>query len=145
MPILLPFCALSLTLQYWCYKYLLLRYNRRPPTYGPALNSMALNALSVGIFFHIVIGVYMYGQPELFPTSATVINQALSSQTPSSGNSGFSQIIGRVYSTAFSSILAALAVILLAYAILNNTVFYFFRGLYAVVCCKKKEVAEVKF
>ncbi len=38
IPILLWFGTLSLFLQYWSWKYLLLRYNKSPPAYDYSLN-----------------------------------------------------------------------------------------------------------
>lgn len=71
IPLLLYFGAISLTLQYWVYKYYILRYNKRPPSYDNKLNKQLISILPLSVIFHLMIGIYMYGTPTIFPYDNT--------------------------------------------------------------------------
>ncbi|KAL4509992.1 hypothetical protein ABPG72_010185 [Tetrahymena utriculariae] len=69
IPIMLFAGFIILTSQYWVYKYLLLRACRRPPTYDTGLNRRMLMILPWSLILHLAVGLYMYGQPLIFPSS----------------------------------------------------------------------------
>lgn len=80
MPILLWFGFISLTVQYKVIKYLLLRYNRRPPSYDHRLNKKIIKLLPLALIFHLMIGLYMYSSPLIFPKSTDAIKSSVSDQ-----------------------------------------------------------------
>lgn len=71
MPFLNVICFITLILSYWCNKYLLLRYYRRPPQYTDNINSILVRYLPCAVLLHSVIGLYAYGSAEIFPTGYT--------------------------------------------------------------------------
>lgn len=71
MPYLLWFCTLTLTFQYLSFKYVLLKYSKRPPSYDHKLNSKILKVLPIAAILHMMISIYIYGNPLIFPTADT--------------------------------------------------------------------------
>ena len=67
LPLVLLLGTASLFLQFWVEKYLLLRYNRKPPVYDVTLNYVVISLLPVAVILHLLIGIWMYGAPEIFP------------------------------------------------------------------------------
>ena len=61
IPILLLVGAFTQLFSYYSYKYILLRYAKRPPAYDHKLNKAILNILPLSIVFHLMISIYMYG------------------------------------------------------------------------------------
>lgn len=65
LPILLWFAFFSLLIQYWVYKYMILRYNKRPPSYDHRLNKDIINILPLAIIMHLMIGNFQYNLIDL--------------------------------------------------------------------------------
>lgn len=146
MPILLVMCAIALTLQYWSYKYLFLRYNKRPPTYDTSLNKAVIQILPYGAFLHIIVGIYMYGNSSLFTKTDLSFTSNVTNQ--SDGFSGSNQgLYDRIINNPINIILFIIAILMLLIFILNRTLFVFFRGLYSTLCfcLKSKKVRNYKF
>jgi hypothetical protein len=68
MPLMLLFGTLSLFFQYWCEKYLLLRYNRKPVLYDERLNEIVLYIMPIALILHLCIAIWQYGTDLIFPT-----------------------------------------------------------------------------
>ena len=59
MPLLLWTCSFTLFLQYWCFKYLLLRFNKKPPAYDHKLSKTVISLLPYAMILHLCVGIYM--------------------------------------------------------------------------------------
>lgn len=46
---------------------MLLRYNKRPPSYDHTLNKKIIKILPFAVILHLMIGIYMYSSPLIFP------------------------------------------------------------------------------
>lgn len=66
MPILLFFASISLIMQFWVEKYLLINYYARPPNYEHQVNTFSLRALPFALILHLAIGIYAYGSENIF-------------------------------------------------------------------------------
>jgi len=67
IPLLLLFGMASLLLQFYCYKYILLTFAKRPPNYDHRLNKEVVNLLPYALIMHMLVSLYMYSQPLIFP------------------------------------------------------------------------------
>ncbi|EGR28597.1 hypothetical protein IMG5_172090 [Ichthyophthirius multifiliis] len=72
-PILLFFGFISLFIQYWCYKYQLLRFNQKPPQYDQQVNNTIIKIIPLCLVLHLAVGMYMYGQPLIFPQDSNQV------------------------------------------------------------------------
>lgn len=63
----------------------MLRYNKRPPAYDYSLNKSVLKILPVAAILHLLIGVYMYGQPLLFPSDSDEVNNIINTNLKDTG------------------------------------------------------------
>ncbi len=70
IPILLWIGTLTLFLQYWSFKFELLRYSKKPKNLDEKLNKKIVLAILFAVCVHLIIGIYMYGSPEIFPSSS---------------------------------------------------------------------------
>ena len=66
MPILYLICCLTFGVFFWVEKFLLLRYYRLPPRFGPELLNWAANMMFYAILWHIVFAVWMLSTPHIF-------------------------------------------------------------------------------
>lgn len=66
-----------------------MKYAKRPPSYGTQLNKAVNEQLLFAVILHILVGVYMYGQPLIFPKSASSISDSVSSNTPTTDTGNF--------------------------------------------------------
>lgn len=53
--------------QYWTDKVLFLRFYKTPPKYGISLAQKAIGIIQYAILVHLIMGVYMMSNPEIFP------------------------------------------------------------------------------
>ncbi|KAL4463408.1 hypothetical protein ABPG72_017129 [Tetrahymena utriculariae] len=114
-PLLLPCAAVSLTSQYWVFKYMLLRWHKKPPAYDQLLNTSMLKLIPWSLLLHLGIGIYMYGSPLIFPRSSTQISSSISDTLNSAGvyevvitSNQNSPVIDRTYSSLYLFFLLAL-------------------------------------
>ena len=75
MPILNVFLFCTLLLCYWCNKFLILRFYRRPPVYSFDINSVVINVLPFAVIFHSIFAIFAFGASDIFPTSFSVSDQ----------------------------------------------------------------------
>ena len=57
MPILLLFASIMFYLKYLIDKYMLLRYNNKPPQYDHSLLVMTINLMPWAVVMHLVVGI----------------------------------------------------------------------------------------
>lgn len=62
-----------------------MRYNKRPPTYDYRLNKKIINILPLALVLHLMVGIYMYGSPKIFPHDENSIKEAIGSSVKNSG------------------------------------------------------------
>ena len=63
----------------------MLRYNKRPPAYDYSLNKTTIKILPIAAVLHLLIGIYMYGQPLLFPSNSDEVNNLINLKFNESG------------------------------------------------------------
>lgn len=85
MPLMMWIAFFSLIFQYWCYKYLFLRYNKRPPQYDHTLNEEVMGLLIYALMLHIVITIYMLSNPMIFPLSVEELTSQVNKNLSTSG------------------------------------------------------------
>lgn len=66
MPLLYLVLFFELLIKYWVDKTWFLRLNRTPPRYGQELTDSARSKLYYGVILHLLIGFFMYSNPDLF-------------------------------------------------------------------------------
>ena len=66
--------GVSITSQYLCYKYRLLRFAKKPPSYDQMLHNKAMGILPWSVVIHLMIGIYMYGCDSIFPNTSSLIS-----------------------------------------------------------------------
>jgi hypothetical protein len=66
MPLLYLVFFFELLIKYWVDKIWFLRLNRTPPRYGQELTDSARSKLYFGVILHLLIGFFMYSNPDLF-------------------------------------------------------------------------------
>lgn len=71
MPFLNLLCFLTLFLTYFCNKFLILRYYRKPPEYTQEINESLYLYLPIPIILHLVFSIYSFGSSEIFPDSVS--------------------------------------------------------------------------
>ena len=71
IPLLNCTCFVYLIIIYFTDKFLVLRHFRSPPSYNHELYISALKCLPYSIIFHGGVSLYMYGNYDIFPISAS--------------------------------------------------------------------------
>lgn len=61
LPLLLPIAAVSMIVQFWLDKLLLLRFNSRPKFYTDALSSLVVSIVPWGVVCHLVMALWILG------------------------------------------------------------------------------------
>ena len=75
IPLLLIFQSLFHLFQYWIDKILsiflleiiVIKYSRRPPIYGPELNTLAFKLMPIPIILHMFFAIFTYTSGEIYP------------------------------------------------------------------------------
>jgi hypothetical protein len=67
MPLLYLVLFFELLIKYWVDKTWFLRLNRTPPRYGQELTDSARSKIYYGVLLHLLLGFFMYSNPDLFP------------------------------------------------------------------------------
>ena len=117
IPMMLVFGSISLFLQYLCNKYILLRFSRKPPTFDQNLHEKTMKVLPMAVLLHLLVAIYIYGYPLIFPYSGatiTILSNSISagSMTTISTSTDFVSIIkNRVEKTPWLSVVALFIVI----------------------------------
>ncbi|CAD8057214.1 unnamed protein product [Paramecium sonneborni] len=70
IPLMLPLGFLALLMHFLVQKYLLLKYYRKPPSYDEAIHDSVFTLLPYSIIMHILIAIWSYGHPYIFPSSS---------------------------------------------------------------------------
>ena len=45
-----------------------MRFYKKPPYYGADLHNVAFSFLNWAILLHLILGIWIYGTPDIFPT-----------------------------------------------------------------------------
>mmetsp|Transcript_604 Transcript_604/g.1276 ORF Transcript_604/g.1276 Transcript_604/m.1276 type:complete len:1040 (-) Transcript_604:127-3246(-) len=69
-PLLLLFGAFYLTASYWLDKYVFLCGSRCPPMYSTSVAKMAVSLVPVGVFIHVCLSLWAFGNQDVFPSAA---------------------------------------------------------------------------
>lgn len=77
VPILYVYGAILCFVQYWMDKYLFLRHYRKPPNYGLGLARYARQTIEWALLIHLLMGLYMMSDPEIFPVYHDEENKVL--------------------------------------------------------------------
>jgi len=72
MPILLGFAAAFFFVKYWCDKYLLLRYNSKPPALDEKIALKVSEILPLALYLHLGVSCFVYGVQDIFPSSVNL-------------------------------------------------------------------------
>ncbi|CAD8138517.1 unnamed protein product [Paramecium octaurelia] len=73
IPLMLPLGFFALAMHFLVQKFLLLKYYRKPPSYDEALHDSVFTLLPYSIIMHILIAIWAYGHPYLFPSSSDAL------------------------------------------------------------------------
>ena len=79
MPILYALCTLFFGVFFWVEKYLLLRWYRTPPRYGPKLLNWAAKMMFYALLWHLAFAIWMLSSPLLFDDGSKAAEQASTS------------------------------------------------------------------
>jgi Low-density lipoprotein receptor domain class A len=154
LPVLIPVAFLFCVVTYWSDKYQLLRMSRIPPQLSADIVIWAVQFMTIAIFVHSLITIWLYSDPVLFPSplvtswmsgSLSDLFSVSSGQTPSSSAAYSSYLTNRLGATftqaAAPSML--LAVIIFWY-LFASSIFALGRGLVNLLriclCCKADKV-----
>ncbi|CAD8150635.1 unnamed protein product [Paramecium pentaurelia] len=73
IPLMLPLGFLALLIHFLVQKFLLLKFYRKPPSYDEALHDSVFTLLPYSIIMHILIAIWAYGHPYIFPSSSDAL------------------------------------------------------------------------
>ena len=69
MPILYPIMCISLLVTYAVDKFMFIKICRRPPAYTTYFGDWSIYMLENAVLLHVIVGVWMYTSPRLFPAT----------------------------------------------------------------------------
>ncbi len=61
MPSLVILTAIGLVLRYLYLKYIFIKFSKIPKPIDESLNTVMMRYLVFGIFFHLILAIWMYG------------------------------------------------------------------------------------
>lgn len=61
IPIIYPLTYLSLVLLYWVVKYKFIKLDRKPPVYSHSINTLAVQAVLIGLIINSLMSPLYYG------------------------------------------------------------------------------------
>jgi len=72
LPVIFLVSTVSLFVQYWVDKYIILRWSRKAPVIGPAIHNASLKILLIPILIHICFAIWAYGSDDIFHCVKTI-------------------------------------------------------------------------
>ena len=67
MPHMVILGFIGMVLKFWVYKYLLLRFSKRPPTLDHRTLKTTFLIIPLTLIFHLCFSIWVFGYPGIFP------------------------------------------------------------------------------
>ena len=67
IPILYPLTFLALLVQFWCYKFIFIRFCKKPLVYNHSMSRKASNMLFFGLIMHCIACPIFFKSPQIYP------------------------------------------------------------------------------